>query len=193
MDRRTAIRTLAGATALPVLSATELAGALEARRTLGCASPDPLFRPVVLNPHQLDLVRSVADVILPPTDTPGASDLGVHEFIDLMLAEWFGAEESEVILAGLADLDRQAEVQHGADFLGASAEERHDLVTGLDEDLAALYQSGADEGALASSFFYWMKRLTITGYFTSEEGAAQTDYRIVPGTFEGCLVPEPAP
>ena len=33
---------------------------------------------------------------------------------------------------------------------------------------------------------------TITGYFTSEEGAAQTDYRIIPGRFEGCLVPEPA-
>ena len=193
MDRRTAIRTLAAATALPTLSATDLAGALEARRSLDCAPTDHVFRPAALTPRQLETVRAVADVILPPTETPGASDLGVHQFIDLMLAEWFDEDESRVILEGLDDLDRRAEASHGTDFASAAGEDQHRLVGALDQELTDLYASEAGGAALSASFFYWMKRLTITGYFTSEEGADQTGYRIVPGRFEGCLVPEPAP
>ena len=29
----------------------------------------------------------------------------------------------------------------------------------------------------------------ITGYFTTQTGAAQTGYRITPGRFEGCVAP----
>ena len=35
-----------------------------------------------------------------------------------------------------------------------------------------------------------MKRLTLTGYFTSEQGSRVIGRRIFPGRFEGCVVPE---
>lgn len=186
MDRRTALRALAASAAVPLLSPSELAGLIEARRALRCS--EPLYRPQALDEHQIALVRTVADLILPTTDTPGATDVGVHEFVDVIVSEWFDDDEADRFTAGLAQLDHDASERFGAGFLEVGAEQQTALVTEMDTRLFELRER--DSEAASDSFFHWMKRLTLTGYFTSEEGAAVIGRRIIPGQFEGCLVPE---
>jgi hypothetical protein len=42
-----------------------------------------------LDPHQAETVATIAELILPATDTPGAREAQVPEFIDVILAEWY--------------------------------------------------------------------------------------------------------
>lgn len=56
---------------------------------------------------------AVADQIIPPDHTPGASEIGVVHFIDQALGG-FMAGQAAMLKAGLADLDRLAREGHGA-------------------------------------------------------------------------------
>lgn len=104
IDRREALRRaallLGGALSAP-LAAGVLAGC-EARGV-----PDGSWRPRVLTPHQAELLATIADQILPATDTPGARAVGVHRFIDALLAESYSAAEREQFVAGLVELGQQ--------------------------------------------------------------------------------------
>ncbi|MDH3225115.1 MAG: gluconate 2-dehydrogenase subunit 3 family protein [Gemmatimonadota bacterium] len=183
MDRRTALRTLIALTGLQALTPEDRIQAVEARRVLGCLTPPASRVPLALTPHELDLVGAVADIILPRTESPGATDVGVPAFIDLMVAEWLDEEQSRTFRHGLEALDESAGARFGRPFLAAHAGQRETLVSELDTRLATPLPDGA-----APDFYRWMKRLTVTGYFTSEEGASLTGYRIVPGAYEGCAV-----
>src|SRR5258708_37582659 len=91
IDRREALRRtpllLGGA-----LSATTIAGVLA-----GVGSPVEVFAagvtPRVLTADQAQLVATVAEHIIPTTDSPGARAAGVDTFIDTMLAEYYTADE----------------------------------------------------------------------------------------------------
>ena len=190
MDRRTALRALAAAAAFPFASSAEGESPREARRVLDCApSGVGPFRGAAQTERQLAMVSVIADVILPPTDTPGATDAGVPGFVDLIVAEWFDPDEAERFTEGLAELDSGSSERFGRGFLEASPEQRSLLVTELDRALVESRERDAGGVDAPDTFFQWMKRLTLTGYFTSEPGLAAVGYRVVPGRFEGCVGP----
>ena len=134
---------------------------------------DPLR---ALDAQQSELVATIADLIIPTTDTPGARAAGVHQFIDLTLAEWLDAADRDRFLAGLADVDARAQSAYGAPFIQCSAPQQTALLRALDND-----------------FFQMMKRLTLVGYYTSEIGANQElHYQIIPGRYDPCYPLEAA-
>ena len=57
----------------------------------------------------------LTDVIIPPTDTPGAAAAGVPEYIDRVVS--LNAEHQPLIRAGLAWLERQAKARFSREFL----------------------------------------------------------------------------
>ena len=63
------------------LSPSILSGALHAAITPGAKG-------AFLTPVHWDLVTAIAERILPRTDTPGATDVGVPAFVDLMLGKY---------------------------------------------------------------------------------------------------------
>lgn len=184
MDRRTAIRTLATATVLPVLVPERASAFMEARQALA-GVPAPGSLPAALSPRELDIVGIVADVILPRTDTPGATDLGVPAFVDLLASQWMDADDAGELHAGLAALDATATQRFGTGFVEASAEQQRALVGELDQQLPV---PGSDD-EMPEGFYPTLKRFVLTGYFTTEEGASQIGYRMMPGDFGGCVVP----
>src|SRR5438445_2151832 len=163
------------------LSASTVAGVLgwcEARRT-----PDGAWAPRALSSDQLDLVATIAEHILPETDTPGARAVGVHRFIDAMLADSFPDEELRHFLAGLSDVDARAQRSHGRGFLRCATHEQRSLLDQLDREAFAAALDRA-----ATPFFRTMKELTLVGYYTSEAGAVrELRHAPVPGRFEGCV------
>jgi len=183
IDRREALRRaallLGGA-----LSASTVAGVLagcEARRT-----PDGAWAPRALSSEQLDLVATIAEHILPETDTPGARAVGVHRFIDAMLADSFPDEERRHFLAGLSDVDARAQRSCGRAFLRCATLEQRAVLDQLDREAFAATASPPDR--LPVPFFRTMKELTLVGYYTSEAGATrELRHAPVPGRFEGCV------
>ncbi|HEY3279976.1 MAG TPA: gluconate 2-dehydrogenase subunit 3 family protein [Gemmatimonadales bacterium] len=174
------------------------AAAMALGRDLRARGPGAVLR--VLDPQQSELVATIAELIIPQTDTPGARAAGTHQFIDLALAEWMDDADRQRFLAGLADVDARARAAHGGGFLQCSPAQQSAVLTGLDEDLAAERDAAragtAWRGRPAApdrSFFQTMKRLTLVGYYTSEIGATQElHYQIIPGRYEPCYPLESA-
>ena len=183
IDRREALRQVAlllGGT----LSASTVAGVLagcEARRT-----PDGAGTPRALTSRQLELVATIAEHILPETDTPGARAVGVHRFIDAMLAESSPVDERQRFLAGLADVDVRAQRSSGRAFLQCAIPEQRAVLDQLDREVFATAAVAGERDA--TPFFRLMKELTLVGYYTSQIGATrELRHAPVPGRFEGCV------
>ena len=180
MDRREALRRAAlllGGT----LSTSTIAGVLagcEVRRT-----SEGAWAPRALTSDQLELVATIAEHIVPETDTPGARAALVHRFIDAMLADSYPPDERQHFLAGLADVDARAQRSCGRAFLQCTAHEQRGVLDQLDREAFA---AALDRGA--PPFFRTMKELTLVGYYTSEIGATrELRHAPVPGRFEGCV------
>jgi Gluconate 2-dehydrogenase subunit 3 len=157
MRRREAVKFLSGALVLQLLprsadAAIELG--VQIHRRLG----DVPFR--TLNPAQQKLVTQIAEMIIPETDTPGATSVKVPQFIDLILTEWMSDEEKAAFLAGLADLDVQAVAQGSPRFVDMAEMKRGEFLSGLDAKRP--HKEGAGHA------FERIKSLTVYGYFTSE-------------------------
>src|SRR5690349_10841862 len=56
------------------------------RRTTRAAAP-AAWAPKVLNAHQNELVTTVSELIIPATDTPGATAAQVNRYIDDVVAD----------------------------------------------------------------------------------------------------------
>src|SRR3989442_550606 len=154
MNRREMVRLLSGALAAP------LAAGLPAERLAALGRSVPARRP------------------------RRARAARVHEFIDLILAEWDGDDDRARFLSGLADVDTRCRDAFGADFLGAAAAQRSAVLAGLDAEVTALRAASASP---EKHFFQRMKSLTLFGYYTSEVGATQElRYETIPGSFDGC-------
>lgn len=65
-------------------------------------------------------MTTIADAIIPRTDTPGARDVKVEEFIDAMLTDYFPAKERDRFLAGLTRIDAAAQRAHGRAFMAST-------------------------------------------------------------------------
>jgi hypothetical protein len=150
----------------------------------GCeaAPPGSGWTPSALSPSQLDLLSVVVDRIIPPTDTPGARDVGVPAFIDLLLDRWAEADERTRVLEGLDGLDALMQETDGAAFLAASAERQTVLLERLDTEAVAAREEGADP----LPFFATLKEWTLAGYYSSETGATQElHWLAMPGRYDG--------
>jgi len=137
-----------------------------------------------LNAHQNETVATIAELIIPKTDTPGAREAGVPAFIDVMLADWADDDHRQLFTAGLANVDERARGLFGKDFVGCSEVQQTQILTDLDAELARLRDTKSDT---SKNFFHDMKGLTLMGYYTSEVGATmEQHYRVVPGRYEPC-------
>jgi hypothetical protein len=186
MNRRDVIRAVSAGLALPTFGAlapNDLRAAARSIHDLIRGMPqDQAF--LVLSEHQNAMVTALAELIIPETDTPGATAAQVNRFIDIMLAEWFDGEDREEFLAGLAALDARSRDRLGAPFLDLEETRQVGLLGELDDDVTALREAGLPTD---DNFFSRMKWLTMYGYYTSEVGATdELEQVIIPGSYEPC-------
>ena len=71
-------------------------------------------QPALFTTGELESVKALVDTIIPRTDTPGASDAGVHAVIDRRLAT--SPQLAERFRAGLQSLEADAHSRFGAAF-----------------------------------------------------------------------------
>ncbi len=97
-----------------------------------------------LDPHQNETVATIAELIIPKTDTPGARDAGVPAFIDVMLADWGDDDQRQMITAGLANVDERSRAAFGKDFVACPPAQQTEILEDLDYELAL--RAGAAAG-----------------------------------------------
>jgi hypothetical protein len=171
MERRDALRALGAAAAFTLMPRTAQA----AWETVASSSGSPLR---VLTDERADLIAALADAIIPRTDTPSATDVGVTAFIDVIVAEYYSDEERAVFLSGIDLIGARLRRGDATSFAGLSAESQKSLLDALDTPV--------DRQAPDARAWQRLKGLVIHGYFTSER--VQKDVLktvIMPGRFDG--------
>jgi len=181
MDRREAIQKTAMMLGYAI-SAPALMGILNGCKT----TPDLAFKPVFLSEDMARVIAEVAEIIIPKTDTPGAKDVGVPGFIDLMLKDCYTKEDQDRFVKGATDFDADAKATYGDSFVYCNAEKQKELVYKYHNEAVAAMKS--DSPPKDRPFILVAKELTMLGFFTSEPGATQVlQYQAVPGSYKGCV------
>src|SRR5438034_9029004 len=85
-----------------------------------------------LNPHQNETVATIAELIIPKTDTPGAREAGVPAFIDVMFADWADDEQRQMFTAGLANVDERSRTAFGKNFVACTPPPQTEILEDLD-------------------------------------------------------------
>lgn len=159
----------------------------------GCsAKPSAGWHPLFLSQEEGAMVADVADLILPRTDTPGAREVGVPAFIDVILKDAYPGEDQVRFVSGLKEFDEQAQRAHGKPFLQLPQAQRREFLQKTHDEAAAAEKTQADKDVPAGErkrpFVLMMKELTLLGFFTSQVGATQVlQYDSVPGDFQACI------
>ena len=173
ISRREAIKRATfflGAAISPAL----LSGVMQAATAPGAMPAEPVY----LSAKQFVTAGAVAERILPRSDTPGALDVGVPAFIDLMFGKYLVAEDQKVVAAGLAEVEAASQTAYRKNFV---------QLTGAQQD-AVLTKLAEASKAKTRTFFHQIKELTVIGYFSSETvGKEVLHYDPVPGRFDACI------
>ncbi len=179
MNRRKAIirMTLGGA---------GLAGLIGGYKWYGISkSPDVQY---VANNREL--LAALAETIIPTTDTPGAKEAGVADFIVMMIRECTERKNQNKFIDGLKDVQSYSKSQYGRDYQHCTAAEQEAVLTHFEQRDKGYngIMGKVQNRYLGKSFFTILKEYTVEGYCTSESGATQgLAYVNVPGSFKGCM------
>ena len=131
------------------------------------------YKPQFFSSEDFGFLSELIDVILPKSDSPAASEVGVHQLIDRMVAEVY---------------DESAQKAYQEEFSA--------LKNGLtdhqgDNMLAALNNLLGDAETPARKALLTIKQQTVAYYLSTEEVSKNfLNYLPVPGEYEGCITTE---
>jgi hypothetical protein len=178
VERRDVLRALGAAAVFTLMPRT-------AQAAWETVAASPHAPPRVLTDERSALVTSLADAIIPRTDTPGATDVNVSAFIDVIVAEYYGDEERTAFLSGLDAIGTRIKAGGADSFDMMTPDAQKTLLDSLDKP--------ADRQAPDARAWSKLKGLVVHGYFTSER--VQKDVLktvIMPGRFDGNAPMKPA-
>ena len=124
------------------------------------------------NKQDFSLVKELIDVILPKTDSPAATEVGVHQIIDLMIGTVYKTKDREDYSKYFTALTR---------YLDASSENRI-------KTLNKLSKSTDENDKSAKKSFMDLKQQTVAYYLLTESIAKNyLNYLPIPGKYEACI------
>ncbi|MHA4871819.1 gluconate 2-dehydrogenase subunit 3 family protein [Duganella sp. PWIR1] len=141
-----------------------------------------------LSAAEMAVLSAAAQIIVPATDTPGAQEAGVPQFIAALSAHWMKADELAIFRTGLAGLDASAQQRYQCAYAACTPEQGAEIL----QALRAASPYGGRTFSLTdrildpkAPFYLRLRDLVVLGYFTSEAGSNQElRYMPVPGKFE---------
>lgn len=178
MKRREAVKKMALVMG-GVLSAPTLSVLLES-----CTTDKKRTDSKEFSEEEKEMIKRISDIIIPETDTPGAVQAEVPEFIEMMVRETYPEKMQEEFQDGLAAFDKFCQHEYKDNFISLSEEKQKEAVIDLDKQV--LGDKELEEEDL--QFYRTFKDLTLLGFFTSETGATETlRYVQTPGSYDGCV------
>lgn len=158
----------------------------------GCTPKASLdWKPVLFSEEQALALTRVTDIIIPQTDTPGASQVGVPAFIEQVVMDCYSEESKERFISGLSAFIEGTAPAFGKPFTRLSADQQTEYTTAVHSQAISIEKSKPED--YKRPFILLCKELTLSGFLTSQVGAEQVlQYQAVPGSYEGCITLEEA-
>jgi hypothetical protein len=153
----------------------------------GCkANEDKVGASIDFSENDIAYLDEIAETIIPKTDTPGAKDARVGEFMTVMVKDCYDENQQKIFLDGMAKINDASKSQFSKGFMDITPEQRKELLTAIDKESKDYHNNKKHEDP--PHYFHLMKQLTLLGFFTSEPGATQAlNYIETPGRFDPCM------
>ncbi|MEE2777159.1 MAG: gluconate 2-dehydrogenase subunit 3 family protein [Acidobacteriota bacterium] len=166
--RRQAIGLAASGAAAAALGEQWIFAELQGEVVKQSSTSPAAWSPRIFDAREAEALARLVETLIPRTDTPGARDARVHEYIDLAVSLEV-PKTRKAFVRSLRWLDKRCRKTQGADLVAVSDAELAELLRTLSDDHA----SHPDELATGVAFFADLKRRTIFGYYTSLEGRVE--------------------
>jgi hypothetical protein len=168
MERRTAIKTLS----------LSLGSLISLPAWASSWQSSTLVNDSLSTINDTELLAELVETIIPTTETLGAKGLGVHQFIQTMVADCYTKKAQDNFAKNLAEIDPLSIKTFGKPFAESDTSQRLSLLKSLAESTEKT----------TKDFYYTLRGLTIQGYKSSEYYMTKfTDYEIAPARFYGCV------
>lgn len=120
--------------------------------------------------NELQTINALANLILPPNENGSIEQAGVVDFIEFMTKD---VPEFQVkIRGGLMWLNGHCNSKYNTVFINCIEDQKKEVL-----DKIAFPDPEAIEQVQEVQFFSLMRNLVLTGYFTSEVGIKELDYK----------------
>jgi gluconate 2-dehydrogenase gamma chain len=167
-------------------------------------SANGVYKLLFFSPEQFRMIESLADMIIPTDEAPGAKEAGVAEFIDFMVANRvpvsarrdvrctqdaieLGNEAQGRFISGLNWMTARSKSEFGSEFMECTPAQQKSLLEELayKEKFKPTTESGRQ-------FFQMLRDYTVVGYYTTKIGLESLGYpglRVVWPSMPGCPHP----
>jgi hypothetical protein len=140
------------------------------------------------------IIAELAEMIIPRTDTPGAKDANVQDYVIGVMINCTGAKEQNRFVSGIQEIEDYAVDRFGKDFLKCTLKEKSEALKHVADhsgySIAILNK--INDRFLGTSFYPKFKALVVEGFCLSKPGATQAlAYDQVPGSYEACIPLKP--
>lgn len=167
VSRREAVIAMGTSAAAFSLSPQAVEKAVRASRA---ARAGGAFQPTWFMDHEWATIRVLVDLIIPRDERSGsATDAGVPEFMDVLLAE--RRDGGVAMRGGLAWLEDETTKRFGHRFVEATAAERGQILN----DIAFPDRAPAELGR-GVAFFTMVRDFTASGFWSSQLGVEDLQY-----------------
>ena len=148
-----------------------LGGTISASVIAGCMHESidtPTVFPTKLSSLQKLQLTLLSERIIPRTNTPGAIDAKVPEFIDMLVSKWHTPQERQSFIEGLNDMSTFCDEKFGNSLIDASDAQLDATLSEFESRASS--QKNMDNDAI----FPMLRELVVVGFFTSKVGVTQS-------------------
>ncbi len=196
MDRRKALKNLTLSIGYAVAAPTLFS------MLSSCTDKPETWSPLYLTETQKYIITHLVDIILPTSETPGALDVNVPQFIDLMYNDIETENNQLLFQKGSVIFQEKFESTIGSKALDGSKEEFQQVFETYfklsEEDTKKILKEQklnfeeVSEDRIADyqlyKFLFSVRYYTLFGYYTSKKvGTEVLNYDPVPGVYQGCI------
>jgi hypothetical protein len=168
MQRRSAIKNIA----------LTIGGAILLPSWANAWNRESLQHSKFISPSQDVLLAEIVETIIPKTNTPGAKDLNVHQFVQRMVMDCYDKKAQETFSKGFDLVESSAKSNFSKTFMECDAKQRLEVLNKMSNS------DNSDE----KNFVQLVKGLTIRGYLNSEYVMINIrKYEFAPARYHGCV------
>ena len=132
--------------------------------------------------RELTILTDVAEIMIPRTELPGATDVNVIGVLDELMLSWAGKETKQRYKFIVKQIDLISQSSFRVKYQSASKSDRESLIIELDK------QAFAERATELSRSYRKLKEMIFHIFYTSEE--ANPNFMLVPGTYRGDIIKE---
>ncbi|MBK1439213.1 gluconate 2-dehydrogenase subunit 3 family protein [Parapedobacter sp. ISTM3] len=166
---------------------------------VGVITAYPLLKWVIYTSRKPDLgklnamrplISELVETIIPATDSPGAKEAGVADFVIGKVIFYLDRREQNFFIDGLGDIEQLSRKGYGQSFMNCTMDQRVKILECLEDQQLFLHPllMKVKRKLFGFSFISYLKAYTVEGYCTSLLGATRClNYQATPQSYQPCV------